>query len=589
MNPIDRKRYRRVRWFFLKVTLHVLWWDVILRRPGLQRFRKPQIPRWTQLAREFRALAVELGGVLIKLGQFLSVRVDILPLEVVLELAGLQDEVPPEPLEAVIQQVEADFGRPLSDLFPWFSPDVLGAASLAQTHKAQLPSGEIVVVKVLRPGIQQIVETDLIPIGELVRRLRFYRTIRDTVNLDRLMEEFERVTRQELDFQKEGQHSERFAQYFADDPQVYVPKIYWDYCASQTLTMENVGYIPISDMDKMRAVGINPAQVAQTVSRVYLEQVLLHHFVHADPHSGNLFVKPMPTADELEHDALEHGEKEGALTYGVDDPVPYAADRPYQLVLIDFGMAVEIVERLRTSLRSYLIGVAMGDAHRVIQSYVEGDMVLPHADLDRLEEMTEDLMNKFNDTLLGSAKNVDIFEYNRYFFEEYRELIEHPPLQFQTELLFVLRAMGMIAGLTTQLDPDFDPWIETRPLAQRLLREEAQNNWQDWAKEGLKIGQGLLRMPTRLDELLTLAQREKLTLRTKFSPESRKEIQQLRQSVIRLTWTLAATGLLLCGSLLYVGDRLATALDPTLEPRNLGAWLIVVAISLFIWGMRRRI
>ena len=582
MNGIDSKRYRRVRLFFLKVTWHIIWWDIILNRPGLQRFRKPKTSRWTKLAAEFRTLAVELGGVLIKLGQFLSVRVDVLPMAVVQELAGLQDEVPPEPLEAVIEQIEADFGHPLAELFPWFSTDVLGAASLAQTHQAQLPSGEFVVVKVLRPGIEKVVETDLVPIGELVRRLRFYKPIREGVDLSRLMEEFERVTRQELDFQKEGKHSERFAEFFADDPQIYVPKIYWEYCADQTLTMENVGYIPISDMEQMAAVGVNTKHVAQTLSRVYLEQALLHHFVHADPHAGNLFLKPLPTAAEIEDDQT------GSLAYGVDDPVPYAANRPYQLVFIDFGMAVEIVERLQSSLRGYLIGVVTGDAQRIIQSFVDGDMLLPHADLDQLEEITEDLMVKFNDALIGSTKNIDIFEYNRYFFAEYRELLDNPPIQFQTELLFVLRAMAMIAGLTIQLDPDFDPWVETRPLAQRLLAQEVQNNWQDWAQEGLKVGQSLLRMPKRLDDLLAKAQREKLTIRTKFSPESRAEIRELRRSVTRLTWTVASIGLLICGGALYVGDRVSMALNPSLAPGDWGGWLMLAAGVVFMWGMRRR-
>ncbi|HXW00894.1 MAG TPA: AarF/UbiB family protein, partial [Anaerolineae bacterium] len=196
---IDWQRYRKVRWFFAKAFLHVIWWDIILNRPILRWLRRPPLPRWQKIAERYRALAVEMGGVLIKLGQFLSIRVDILPSEVTRELAGLQDEVPAEQLESVLAQIEADFGRPVSQIFTWFSPEPVGAASLAQVHLARLASGEEVVVKALRPGIDILVETDLSAIALAIRWLKFYRQISRRVDLDWLAEEFTTVTRRELD------------------------------------------------------------------------------------------------------------------------------------------------------------------------------------------------------------------------------------------------------------------------------------------------------------------------------------------------------------------------------------------------------
>ena len=163
---IDRRRYRQVRRFFAGMFVHVFWHDFVLRQPGLGWLRSDPLERWTRIAQKYRALAVELGGVLIKLGQFLSTRVDILPLEVVRELSGLHDEVPAAPVEAVIAQIEDDFGRPLAEIFPTFDRRPLGAASLAQVHAAQLVDGTEVVVKVLRPGIDVLVETDLKAIGQ---------------------------------------------------------------------------------------------------------------------------------------------------------------------------------------------------------------------------------------------------------------------------------------------------------------------------------------------------------------------------------------------------------------------------------------
>ncbi|MCB0162237.1 MAG: AarF/ABC1/UbiB kinase family protein, partial [Caldilineaceae bacterium] len=201
----------------------VLWWDIILRRPLLSRLRTPYIPRWQKIARDFRELAVEMGGVLIKLGQFLSVRVDLLPEEVLAELNGLQDEVPAEDFDAIVARIEGEFSQPIDEIFVWFSRAVLGSASLAQTHRAQLPSGETVVVKVLRPNIEIIVETDLIAIAEFVRRLKLYKPMRRAVDLDRLTDEFNRVTSRELDLLLEGRNAERFARDYADDDQIYAP------------------------------------------------------------------------------------------------------------------------------------------------------------------------------------------------------------------------------------------------------------------------------------------------------------------------------------------------------------------------------
>src|SRR5215217_571587 len=169
---IDFRRYRKVRRFVTRTFVQIVWWDVVLNVPGLRRFRRPPLVRYQAIARRYRALAGEMGGVLIKLGQFLSTRVDILPMEITQELAGLQDEVPPERFADVVRQIEEDFGRPLSQVFSWVAPEPIGAASLAQVHPARLPTGEEVVVKVLRPGIDVLVQTDLAAVRLAARLLK---------------------------------------------------------------------------------------------------------------------------------------------------------------------------------------------------------------------------------------------------------------------------------------------------------------------------------------------------------------------------------------------------------------------------------
>lgn len=563
---IDWQRYRKVRRFFARAFLHVIWWDLILNRPGLNWLRTPPLPRWQEIARRYRALAVEMGGVLIKLGQFLSIRVDVLPSEVTRELAGLQDEVPSERLEAVIAQIEADFGRPMAEIFTWFSPQPVGAASLAQVHLARLPSGEEVVVKALRPGIDVLVETDLSAIALAIRWLKFYKRISKRVDLDWLAEEFTTVTRNELDFKAEGQNAERFAQDFAADPQVYIPKVYWDYCATRTLTLENVGYIKIGDLAAIEAAGISRSQVAKKFYSIYMRQTFVTNFVHADPHPGNVFVKPLP-----------HPNEAAGTHFGPNDPVPYQPDRPFQIVFVDFGMVAVIPDRLRAALREYAIGVGTRDAHRMVQSYVAAGVLLPGADLKRLEEIHEAMFERFWGVRMGKMRDVALNE-ARYFVREYRDIIYDAPFQFQVDMLFVVRAVGILSGMATNLDPEFDPWAETIPFAEQLAKEELQQNWRGWLQEIASLGQLALKLPAELDRILIQAQRGSLVVQTSLAPDARKTIQRLEQAIHRLTWAVVAVGLLIAG----VNWQTGSSSD------NPGYWLMILALLAFLWGTFKR-
>jgi predicted unusual protein kinase regulating ubiquinone biosynthesis (AarF/ABC1/UbiB family) len=507
-----------------------------------------------------------MGGVLIKLGQFLSIRVDILPSEVTRELAGLQDEVPAERLESVLAQIEADFGRPVSEIFAWFSPEPVGAASLAQVHLARLASGEEVVVKALRPGIDVLVETDLSAIALAIRWLKFYQRISKRVDLDWLAEEFTTVTRKELDLKAEGQNAERFAQDFADDPQVYIPKVYWDYCAARTLTLENVGYIKIGDLAAIDAAGISRPQVAKEFYQIYMRQTFVTNFVHADPHPGNVFVKPLPHPNEAE-----------GTNFGPQDPVPYQPGRPFQIVFVDFGMVAVIPERLRASLREYAIGVGTRDAHKIVQSYVNGGILLPGADLKRLEEAHEAMFERFWGVRMGQMRNV-AFSEARYFFREYRDLIQEAPFQFQVDMLFVVRALGILSGMATNLDPDFDPWAETIPFAERLAKEELQQNWRGWLQEIVSLGQLGLKLPAQLDRVLTQTQRGNLVIQTSLAPDARKTVQRLEQAVNRLTWIIVAASLLIAGVNWQAGH----------SNNSLGGWLMILALLAFVWGILKK-
>ncbi|HSS48680.1 MAG TPA: AarF/UbiB family protein [Thermoanaerobaculia bacterium] len=558
---IDFRRYRKVRRFVTRVFIHVVWWDVVLNAPGLRRFRRPALERYQKIARRYRTLAGAMGGVLIKIGQFLSTRVDLLPTAVTRELAGLQDEVPPESFAAIVAQIEADFGRPVGEIFSWISPEAVGAASLAQVHAARLPGGEPVVVKVLRPGIDVLVETDLAAARLALRLLKFWERVRTRVDLGRVGEEITETTRCELDLAAEGRNAERFAENFAKDMRVRIPKVFWQQSARRTLTLENVGFLKIGDVAAIEAAGIRRTEVARNLYRIYMQQIFVHHFVHSDPHPGNLFICPLPV--------------EGEAPFVPGDAVPAppgGGARPFQIVFVDFGMVAIIPERLRAALREYVIALATRDAGRLVQSYVAAGVLLPGADLRRLVEVHEELFTRFWGVSVGSLNRVALSQAS-YFVSQYRDLIYALPFQVPVDLLFTGRAVGLLAGIATSLDPELDLWAETIPFGERLAAEELKRDWRGLLREGVAQLQVLLGLPRRLESFLTQAERGTLTIETSLAPEARKMVQRLERSVRQMAWMMVSGGLLVAGAVLHGAG------DVT------GRILMAAAAVTFLWGL----
>lgn len=459
-------------------------------------FRKPPLPRWQAIARRYRLLAIEVGGVLLKFGQFLSIRVDLLPPEVTDELSAMQDALPPETCAAIIAQIEQRFGKPLAQVFAEFDDAPLGSASLAQVHVARLHSGEQVVVKVLRPGIETLIAADLETLDRVADWLRSIPRIRENYDLNGLLDEFALVTRRELDLEAEGRSIERFTRQFTHDPQVSLPRVFWDHTYRHILTLEHVGYIKITDIAALEAAGINRSQVAAKLYELYMQQFFVTHFVHADPHPGNIFVKPMPHAREV---------ATGTTHFSPGDVVPHHPDRPFQIVMVDFGMVTTVPHRLRAGLREYIIGVGTHDARRVVQAYLVGGLLMPNTDLERLVEAHQATFNQLGEGyFMGNLSQVDRQEANA-MLRKYRDLVYASPIQIPPDMIFVFRAMGVLAGLTTFLDADMDVGSATRAFVEQLLREDWNENWFIWVREAgnpVMVGKVMANIMRRVGDTL---------------------------------------------------------------------------------------
>lgn len=526
-----KSRYRRILWFFARVLVNLLFWDVILSSIGLRRIsHRTRARRLQKIAASFRTLAIEMSGVMIKVGQFLSARLDVLPREIIDELAGLQDEVRPEPVESIRAVVEAEFHCPLEELFTDFNPQPMAAASIGQVHTARLqqPDGTFreVVVKVQRPNIPQVVETDLAALRVVARWVHHYKPIRRHVNVPLLVEEFSRTLLEEIDYIHEGRNAEQFAKNFQDRPEVQVPAVYWTHTTLRVLTLENVLAIKITDNAALDAAGVDRAAVADTLIDIYLQQIFEDYFFHADPHPGNLFI--LPTAP----------------------PDPATGRAPWRVVFVDFGMTGTLPPNLQAGLREVLIGIGTQDTRRLIQAYQTMELLLPNADLPLLEKATNKVFQRFWGKSTAEMMNMQHAEAVE-FVQEFSDLVFDMPFQAPENMVLLARCLGILSGICSGLNPDFNVWTSIGPYAQKLVQAEAGSGWRFWLDEALGILSTLATLPRKTDALIRRVEGGEIEVRT---PELRRDLNRLERSNRKLTAAILFAASLLGAVQLYLAD-----------------------------------
>ena len=524
--PRLRSRYFRILTFFAGVIARFILWEIIFRYLGLRAWvRRTRNERFRREAVRFRALAIRMGGVMIKVGQFLSSRLDILPPEVTDELANLQDEVPAEDFEDIRALAEAELGAPLTEKFASFDRNPLAAASLGQVHRARLRDEEDadfrdVVVKIQRLHIASIVDVDLSALRRVGRWLMHYRPIREHADVPALLKEFSATLYEEINYNLEADNAETFYANFADDPDVHVPRVVRALSTRQVLTLEDVYAIKITDYDAITAAGIDRADVAVRLLDTYLQQIFEDGFVHADPHRGNLFVTPLP--------------KEG------DEPVKW------RLTFVDFGMVARVPDSLRDSLREMVIAVGTRDAARVIKAYQMMDMLLPGADLKLIEEAEAQAFDRFWGLSMNELRSISTEEIHQ-FAHQYRDLMLSMPFQIPQNLLYLARTVAILSGMCTGLNPDFNLWVQLAPYARKLVEEEASSGVDYWLDEIGQMLQTLLALPGQTSRVLTQAEGRGLMVQ---SPQISRDVHSLTRSVDRLSGSVIFAALLIGGVML---------------------------------------
>jgi predicted unusual protein kinase regulating ubiquinone biosynthesis (AarF/ABC1/UbiB family) len=529
---VDRRRYQKILWFFARAIIHVAWWDLVLGRLFFVRRRVSETrpERFRALSRRFRELAVEMGGVLIKLGQFLSSRVDVLPPEITEELAGLQDEVPavePEQIQAVLA---AELGD-ISAHFSFFDPEPIAAASLGQAHRAWLAGSEgdgavPVVVKVQRPRIEEAVRTDLAAVTVVARWVMRYRPIRRRADVPALIREFADTLWEELNYELEADNAERFGEMYRSNPDVVVPSVLREHSTARVLVLQDVTGIKITNVDELDAAGVDRSQVAVRLLDAYFNQILKARFFHADPHPGNLFVLPV----------VDEGYRRDGR------PVPF------RLSFVDFGMVGRIETFTGESLKQILVSVSQRDGRGLTAAYADLGFFLPGSDLERIAEAQQRLLDQVWGRDLLELANPDPRELQE-FGREFRDILYEFPFQVPKDFVYLGRALGMLSGLASLLDPTINPWRLVERYGREIIRSREQRQL------NVAVLVQLLRtyaaMPGQLQRVLVAAEEGRLRVQTRPDPALLRRLDRLDRQTSRPNLTVLAAALLLAGALLH--------------------------------------
>jgi len=525
-----KARSRRILWFAARYLAQTWWFELFLPRIGLARLSARRRSRRLQrIAQHFHVLAVDLGGLMIKVGQFMSSRLDVLPPEITKELEGLQDEVPAVPFPAIQALAERELGLSLGRAFSYVDPVPLAAASLGQVHRATLSETDAaetglsaVVVKIQRPGIDTIVDVDLAALRRVGGWLSHVRLVSDRVDMPQLVEEFAITSLEEIDYLQEAANGERFARDFEGDSRVRVPDTVWERTTRRVLTMQDVSAIKINDIDALRVAGIDPTDVATEFAGVMFDQLFKRGYFHADPHPGNIFVTPQPAG----------------------------AARPWVFTFVDFGMMGEVPPMLRAGLRKILIAAASRNGKGMVDGVRDIGVLLPSADTVELERAMTALFARFGGMGFAELQEVDPREF-RMFATEFGDLVRTLPVQLPENFLLIVRALSLTSGMCSSLDPAFNIWDAVEPYSAKLIREESGNAVQSAAKQLLTSAGVMARLPGRIDTVITRIEDGNVTVQT---PKLDRRLDSLERTARRVASAVIFAALLIGGILLRDRD-----------------------------------
>lgn len=438
-----------------------------------------------------RRAALRLQGLIVKVGQFLSARSDILPTAFTRELTQLQDAVPGAPFAAIKKILEAELGADITAVFSTFNSVPIAAASLGQVHQATLHGGESVAVKVLRPGIEKLAATDLKALHKVVRVLERWTRIGRRMHATDIYSEFSRTVAEELDYRMESDYLKRFAKQFASNPNIKVPRVYDTFASRRVLVMEFVDGVKVTDVAAIERFGIQPKQVVEIIIDAYLRQILDYGFVHLDPHPGNLFVMA-----------------DGTVCF------------------LDFGMMTTLPNEDVAAFAKLVRAALVSDLDAIVQQLDKLGFLQPSADREFLKRAVGVILNQINGIRLKRGPELD------RFVEDFQTFLRDEPVVVQAKYMFLGRTIGMAAGVCTELVPDID-WLNilqhrALPMLNRLLESEnSETQTPKWKASVLQLAERFFGERGKFAADLFLEQAAETSMATLRLPAAAKRVLDL--------------------------------------------------------------
>jgi ubiquinone biosynthesis protein len=473
----------------------VRWWSRVFF------WRKFSEPRGVRLRRALETL----GPIFIKFGQMLSTRRDLLPADLADELALLQDRVPPFPPEQAVGLLEAFYGRPVDVVFRRFDREPVASASVAQVHLAELPDGTEVAVKVLRPGIEKVIEHDigLLEAGATLLEKAWPGSRR--LKPREVVAEFSKYLRDELDLMREAGNCAQLRRNFKNSHLLVVPEVYWDWCGPRIMVMERMHGIPISQIQNLREQGVDLKELSRAGVEIFFTQVFRDGFFHADMHPGNIFV-----------------------------------DSKSRYVALDFGIMGTLSDVDKDYLARNFLGFFKRDYRKVAQAHIEAGWVPAYTRVDEFESAIRSVCEPIFDRPL---KDISFGKTLLRLFQTARRF----EMEVQPQLVLLQKTLLNIEGLGRQLDPELDLWTTAKPFLERWMQEQV--GWRALLREVKDEAPGWAAILPRLPKLVyralaeTSAQRAALENRLSDIERRQRFSTYLILGFSALTTALLAAGI----------------------------------------------
>lgn len=542
----QRKRYspiaRQIDVFGVALKLMLdLWWDRLMAHNSQDRVHRRA--QWLVGA------LLDLGPTFIKIGQALSTRADLLPLEYVRALQTLQDQVPPFPSNIAISIIETELGKPIHVLFRDFDPEPIAAASLGQVHTAHLHTGEHVVIKVQRPGLENLFDLDFKVLQRLIKICQRTMAWTQYYELDEIYKEFFTVLYREIDYIQEGKNADRFRENFKNYPRIRVPKIYWQYTTRRVLTMEYLPGIKVNDRQSLEACGIDPKEINKLGISSYLKQLLQDGFFQADPHPGNL-----------------------------------AVSQQGDLIFYDFGMMSEVKPLAKGQMMKTFFAVMRKDTDEVVDSLVDMGLLVPVRDMTPVRRIIGFLLEQFVE------RPLEIRAFKQLRNELYAMFIQQP-FRLPAQMTYIVKSLTTLDGIARTLDPDYSLLAGAQPFLRSLaLGGRGQGNVvTDMVRQAREVLNQQLNKPSRVElairRLEDRLEQGELELRVR-SIESDRALKLLNLAVKSLIYACMTGFTLLSGTVLLLGKYVGWAIVAFLFT---GVCCILLIRSLIRLGLQERL